>query len=404
MKSLPRVALLFFPFFLVIYELTLYLANDAYLPALIDISHYFDVSDNQAAMTLTAFFLGNASFQLLIGPLSDQWGRRKTLFLGAVSFFCGSLFCAYTSDFIWMLVGRFLQGFAVTTMSIAGYSTIHAMFDEKKAIQTLSWMHALTVLAPAFGPIIGAYFLLFFSWKILFLSLAVIGIFCLFSLIKVMPETAENRDKANIKTTFVNYKKVLINIDFMREVLSMGMIFAANIAWIAAGPLIIMHYYHLSAVQYGGYQILIFSGFILGSRYVKKKIETQSAQRLKKSSLKLCLLAAMIAFSMLLSQNFALLYLLLTLFILSFASGISFPIFNRLAIDSASEPMGVRMAVFSFVIGNSAMFGSLMVNVFYRGELRQFLAVLLVFCVLLFALQWLKLKKNPLTLKANEEN
>lgn len=378
---------LFFPLFLVAYELVLYLANDAYLPAMVEISDYFAITSTQATMTLTAFFVGNSCFQLLLGPLSDNFGRRRILFIGGLGFCLGSLVCAFSGSFSVVLIGRFFQGLAVSSMSVAGYGTIHRLFDEKRAIQTLAWMGAVTVLAPAFGPFLGALFLQVGNWQQLFIALLTLGVVALFGLNWVMPETASACDKASVRETFSHYRRLLANRTFVSTLLSLGAIFAANIAWITAGALITMQGFHLSMIQYGLYQAGIFSCFLLGSRVVNRQIKKHSSSVIKNWILMLCLVVITLAIISLKVTLYQLQWLMVTLMSLSFTSGIAFPIYNRQAIDSSKEPMGIRMAVFAFAVGLSATVGSLMVSAFYQGHLNHFLWIVIACCSLPLFLQ-----------------
>lgn len=376
-----------FPIFLVVYELVLYLANDAYLPALLDISHYFSIDSTQVMFTLTAFFIGNSCFQLFLGPLSDNYGRRIVLITGGVGFCLGSLLCALSGNFTLVLLGRFLQGLAVSTMNIAGYGTIHALLDEKRAIQTLAWMGAVTVLAPAFGPFLGAFFMMFATWQQLFLSLCLLGLVALICLSIIMPETATVTDKANIKQTFRHYRTIFSNRYFLSPLLSLAAIFAANIAWISAGSLITIQGFHFSTLQYGLYQAGIFSCYLLGARIVNRQIKKTDAETIKIWTLFLCFVVIGLALITLMSIQHQMQWLMLTLMSLSLTSGIAFPVYNRLSIEKADEPMGIRMAVFSFTIGLSATIGSLCVSIFYQGHLSHFLWVLIAFCTLPILLQ-----------------
>src|ERR1700722_16800377 len=89
---------LLFPFILVFYEVTNYLANDMYLPALPHMTIDLRTTAQMAQQTLTTWFLGTASLQLFLGPLSDRLGRRPILFGGGLVFIISTLICALASN------------------------------------------------------------------------------------------------------------------------------------------------------------------------------------------------------------------------------------------------------------------------------------------------------------------
>ncbi len=157
-----------FPFILVFYEITNYLANDMYLPALPSIANDLQISAHYAQMILTAWFLGTASLQLILGSISDRMGRRPVLLGGGVVFVISTFVCAVTSNIHVLLLACFFQGCSVGTLGTAGYSSIHESFEQRKAIQILAIMGSVTVLAPAFGPLVGGLILNFLNWRWIF--------------------------------------------------------------------------------------------------------------------------------------------------------------------------------------------------------------------------------------------
>lgn len=143
-----RITLLF-PLSLILYELPLYLSNNLFLPALPEITKSFQVTNATAQLSIAYWFLGASVFQVLLGPLSDHYGRKKILLSAGVLFLCVTLLCSLTHSITWFLVGRFFQGCVVSTILIAGYATIHEFMEREQAVKTISWMGSITILAPA---------------------------------------------------------------------------------------------------------------------------------------------------------------------------------------------------------------------------------------------------------------
>lgn len=123
MKNNTAKMIVIFPLLLVLYEISMYLSNDAYLPALPHIVHDLSTSNHLVQLTLTAWFLGSASMQLFLGPLADKIGRRPVLLFGGLIYILSTIGCAITNDINTLLVLRFIQGASITSMIIAGYAT-----------------------------------------------------------------------------------------------------------------------------------------------------------------------------------------------------------------------------------------------------------------------------------------
>ena len=87
-------------------------AIDMYLPAFPQMMQDLDTSAATIQLTLTTFMLGMAIGQLVIGPLSDQFGRRKPLLIGTVACLAASALCAVAPNIEFLIGMRFVQGFA----------------------------------------------------------------------------------------------------------------------------------------------------------------------------------------------------------------------------------------------------------------------------------------------------
>ena len=157
-----------FPIFLILYEFCTNMSNDMYLPALPIISEAFSASANLVQLTITAWLAGDTAVQLIIGPLSDRFGRRPILFGGGLLFLIFAPWCALAPTLPILILSRFVQGIGVCTMMVAGYASIHDLYDDKRAIHILVWMGSAAVIAPAIGPVFGGLILTVASWRTIF--------------------------------------------------------------------------------------------------------------------------------------------------------------------------------------------------------------------------------------------
>lgn len=375
-----------FPIIMVIYEISNYLANDAYLPALPDISSQLHASNHLVQLTLTAFFLGNATMQLILGPISDRYGRRVVLLGGGLVFILTTLLCAFSTNIYSLLIVRFFQGSAVTSMIVAGYATIHAMYEQVRAIKTLAWMNSITVLAPALGPLFGALILMVGDWRWIFIVLAIWATLALIALFKIMPETCETAVPIEPKRIIKQYWLVLKNWQFMKPMIALSLLFGAMIAWIAAGPFLVIESFHYSALTFGLLQGLVFGSFILGTQLVSRFIEKLSMNTISKISILLAFTGGLSSFVLSLLTGEYLFCVVIPMMIFALGSGIGFPVFNRLAIEGSNESMGIKMALFASFMGISGLLGSIVISSFYTGTVFGFSAILFAFSVILLTL------------------
>lgn len=253
-----------FPVFLVAYELISYLSIDAYLPAMPIIAQQFKVSDSLVQLTLTVIFLGNVFAQLLLGWISEQYSRRKILLWGGAVFVIASFMAAFAPGIEVLIFARFLQGMAITSLIIAGYSTIHVLYDQEQAVKIIAWMGSITVFAPAVGPILGAFIMKLASWRWIFLILALAASFCLIYLYKIMPETAsQDAHKSDFILLIKKYLKTTFNPRFLRPASVWCLLFAGMTAWSICGPFFVISYLKYNPIAFGVVQGLIFAFLFL---------------------------------------------------------------------------------------------------------------------------------------------
>ncbi len=377
-----------FPLFLVIYEVILYLSNDTYLPALPTISDQFDITKGMAQLTLTLWFLGSASMQLIIGPLSETKGRKKVILFGGVIFFLATLACAYSNNIYFLLLFRFLQGASVVSMIVPGYATIHETFDQKKSIRLLALMASCTILAPSFGPLLGSILLKFIHWQTIFTILALLALIPLFGLALKMPKTAAKiKTPLAIKTILKQYTSILKNRQFMMYSLSGQCLFAAMIAWITAGPFLIIEIYQYTEFEFGFSQLFIFGLFIIGTRVLKLLMEKYQPHFIARFGFILAFSGSIYLF--IASHYYASIYLNLVIgmTIIAFGTGLLYPVTQRLSIESSNEAMGSKVAINSLLTGCASVVGSFVMSK-SEGSFISMANFLLVLCLTAVALKW----------------
>jgi MFS family permease len=271
--SLNRNITLLFPLSLILYELPLYLSNNLFLPALPGITKSFQVTNATAQLSIAFWFLGASAFQVLLGPLSDHYGRKKMLLGGGMLFVCVTLLCSFTQHITWFFMGRFFQGCVVSTILLAGYATIHDLMEREQAVKTISWMGSITILAPALGPLLDSLILQWMNWRELFIALTGFTVFSLYLLTVFMPQDPVNHERLNLKKIFVDYRSILTNFQFWTYTLFFCFLLASLVAWNTLSPFYLMGYLKLSLIQFGYIQLYVYGSFIIGInlRHLLKK-------------------------------------------------------------------------------------------------------------------------------------
>lgn len=365
--------ILLFPLLLVLYEIATYLSNDMYLPALPIMMQDLHLTAQQAQLTLTTWFLGQASMPFLLGPLSDRYGRRPVLLIGGLVYIVSTILCAMTTSREIFQIGRFIEGAMVTAMLVPGYACIHELFDKKEAIRMLALMGSISVLAPAVGPLAGGVILSLADWRAIFWVIAGISVVAIFLLYHFMPETLteQNRQPIHFKSLAKSYARVFTNAQFMMLMCVLGLMFTGFIAWITAGSLLVIESFHYSAVAFGVIQAIIFAAYILGNRLVKILMDKIGVALLIRVGLMTTLTGGLLMFYQAVQSPDSLYAFLTGMTIYSFGASLCFSPLNRSIIESSSELMGIRVAVFTIFLTIFGSLGSALASFYFTGTIAS---------------------------------
>jgi Bcr/CflA subfamily drug resistance transporter len=386
------------PYLLILFEIAVYLSNDMYLPSMPAIARDLSLTQEQTQSTLTLWFLGASALQFILGPLSDRYGRRPIIVIGALYFVLSSAACAMAHSLTILLIARFIQGSAICSILVAGYAAIHELFKTKEAIKILALMGAITILAPAFGPLFGALIVQFYSWRYIFWFLALLGTLSFISLFIYMPESNQNKHKLHVKTIAHDYAKIISNKEFMLPCISYCILVGVFFLWMFEAPFLMMEVYGASTLYYGVSQIFIFGCFFVGAELTNLLLNRYDLGKLVKIAT-LAVLLGTIIFAVTAKIYDNMLISIMCLMLISTGSSMLFGPLNRLAIEACDQPMGRRTAVFSTMM---SLFGALcgwILTLITVNNLAT-ISILIIACVTI-ATVTLLLTKVPL-LDSNE--
>ncbi|MCV6548173.1 MAG: multidrug effflux MFS transporter [Cohaesibacter sp.] len=152
------------------------LGIDAMLPALQAMGQDLSVSSVQDLhLVITILFLGMAIGQIFYGPLSDQIGRKKSIYLGLFLFIAGSLLSWFAQDFHTMLAGRFLQGLGSAGSKIVVVAMIRDLYAGASMARIMSFIMGIFILVPVLAPTMGQMVFLLWGWRAIFFSFILLG-------------------------------------------------------------------------------------------------------------------------------------------------------------------------------------------------------------------------------------
>jgi len=160
---------------------TVAISIDAMLPALPDIAIQLTAKNpNQVQLILSAFIGGMALGTLVVGPLSDSFGRKNIIYVGAVIYISFSALCMFATNLETIVIARVFQGIGAAAPRVVSQALVRDLYSGREMARITSFIMIIFSIAPAVAPLLGAGLISLFDWRAIFV------IFIIFALISTI--------------------------------------------------------------------------------------------------------------------------------------------------------------------------------------------------------------------------
>jgi DHA1 family bicyclomycin/chloramphenicol resistance-like MFS transporter len=227
------------------------LSIDMYLPSFPQIAADFGVSVPRVELSLTTFFVGLASGQLLYGTATDRFGRKKPLYVGLCIYFLASVTCVFAPNVETLVIMRFFQALGACSGIVIARATVRDLFEHGESARVFSLLMLVTGVAPILAPLIGGYIALFFDWHAIFAVVAFFSAICLAAVYRYLPETKEPNPNVKLGKTLGIYLNILRDKEFLGFTLAGGLAQAGMFAYITGSPFVFIELFGVRAENYG---------------------------------------------------------------------------------------------------------------------------------------------------------
>jgi DHA1 family bicyclomycin/chloramphenicol resistance-like MFS transporter len=224
------------------------LAMDMYLPSLPEVTDALHAPAATVQLTLTACLLGMALGQLVVGPMSDRWGRRRPLLAGLVVYVVATALCAVAPTVEFLVGFRLAQGLAGAAGIVIARAVVRDLYDGVAMARFFSTLMLIGGVAPVVAPLIGGQILRVTDWRGVFVVLTVIGALLAALVWARLPETlpVAERHTGGVGEALHSMRRLLADLPFTGYLLTGGFAFAALFAYISASPFVIQEIYGAS--------------------------------------------------------------------------------------------------------------------------------------------------------------
>jgi MFS transporter, DHA1 family, multidrug resistance protein len=224
------------------------LSMDMYLPALPEVAGTLGTPAATVQLTLTGCLLGLAVGQLVVGPVSDQFGRRRPLLIGMCGYVVAGVACALAPGVEMLIVFRFVQGLAGAAGIVIARAVVRDLYDGLAMARFFSTLMLISGLAPILAPVLGGQILLFTDWRGIFLILTGIGLVLTVVAARWLPETLvpEKRHSGGVPDALRTMRGLFADRVFTGYLLAGSLAFAALFAYVSASPFVVQEIYGAS--------------------------------------------------------------------------------------------------------------------------------------------------------------
>ncbi|WP_224391161.1 multidrug effflux MFS transporter [Pseudonocardia sp. ICBG1293] len=229
------------------------LTIDTYLPALPAVGRDLAATGATVQLTLTGTLAGLALGQLLIGPLSDAYGRRPLLLAGVALHVVASALVTVAPTIEVLAVLRVLQGAGAAAGTVVGLAIVRDLFTGRAAVGMVSRLMLVMGAAPVLAPTLGSVLLTWVSWRGVFLFLAAYGLLMLAVVTYGLPETLppSRRRSARLGPTLRAYGMLLRDRTFVGLVLVAGFAMGALFSYVSGGPYVFQEQFGIDQATFG---------------------------------------------------------------------------------------------------------------------------------------------------------
>lgn len=251
------------------------LSIDMFLPGLPQIRSDFHTTTSASQLTLTLFMLGLAFGNLVMGPLSDAYGRKQPLVIVMIIYTIASIGIVFSINITMMIALRLVQGLCAGAAAVISRAIASDMYHGKALTKFLAVLMLVNGVAPVIAPALGGLILIFSTWHMVFIILTIFGVLMVVSSMFRIPESLslQARQPADLKSIMAQFKSLLQRPKFVLPMLLQGMTFVILFSYLSASPFITQKIYHMTPQAFSIMFAINGIGLIISSQLAGKLVD-----------------------------------------------------------------------------------------------------------------------------------
>lgn len=241
-------------------------ASTIYVPSIPAIARALHTSIAHVQLTFVGYLLAFAASMLVLGPLSDRFGRRRTLLCGLALSLVASLLCAASQTIETLIAARVLQGIGACAGLVVGRALTREIWGPEAAAQVIAGRAIAATLMQAGAPVLGGYLQGWFGWRANFAAVAALACLGIALILRFVPDrAAAPRAEARPAGSLASYRTLIATRQFVGYALAAAGAHAGFHIFAAGAPAVLIGKFGVTPEQYGYFAALPPLGFLVGS-------------------------------------------------------------------------------------------------------------------------------------------
>jgi MFS transporter, DHA1 family, multidrug resistance protein len=247
------------------------LATNILLPSLPRMAVSLNVSSAAVTSAITVFLAVFALGQLVVGPISDRYGRRWPVLTGFAVFLAGSIWCYLANDLPSLLIGRVIQAAGACATSVLSRAIARDLFSGAALGRAMALIMIAMAAAPGFSPLLGGALDHAFGWRSEFVFVAAFAALGATAYGAVLGETHRStRIPLNPAAIAKTYLGLATDRRFLIPAATVGLILGALFSMFSAAPRVLIEGLHFTPLGLGwffaGTVLFVFGAGMLATR------------------------------------------------------------------------------------------------------------------------------------------
>jgi DHA1 family bicyclomycin/chloramphenicol resistance-like MFS transporter len=347
------------------------LSTDLYLASLPSLGSVFGAPAATVQLTLSMFVIAFGAAQLVIGPLSDRYGRRPVIIAGLSLYVLASLLCALSPTIELLIAARFVQALGCCSAIVIARAIVRDAYAPEDSVRVVARASTWLSVAPLTGPILGSYLQVTFGWRAAFVALSMLSAAVLAAAVLRLPETNQHKNPRATEWAGLaaNYRLVLGSREFWTYALPGALSFGSIFAFISGSSPVLINILHVPVEWFGYCFAFGVSGYMIGTILCRRLLPTFGAAITLRigSSLSLAagaLFLAAIGFGI---AHWAL--VTMAIFLTMFAHGVNFPVSQSGSVTPFPQQAGTAAGLMGALYMSVAFGVGTAVGASYNGTL-----------------------------------